>query len=798
MKSINRRDFITSSLGASLILPTFLSAQSPNSTVQPLIIDASKLPPQVVKNYLKTGTTKSPNGVEFTADSRSLLINDAPILPVMGEFHYSRYPENEWREELLKMKMGGIDIAATYVFWIHHEEIEGQFDWSEQKNLRKFIELCKEVEMPLALRVGPWCHGEVRNGGFPDWLMNKGWKLRTDDEHYLEKVKKLYNEISAQVKGLFWKDGGNIITVQLENEFKGKAEHMMSLKKLAVEAGLDAPIYTRTGWTNTTTPMPLGEIVPLYGVYAEGFWDREITPMPGDYKTGFMFWLARTNSAIATDQLGSEKRKDEKDVYLYPFFCCEIGGGMMPSYHRRILIYPKDIESTSMIKIGSGNNLQGYYMYHGGTNPEGKLSTLHESQATNYWNDMPVKSYDFQAPLGEFGQINPHYHSLRRMHLFLRDFGADLATMPAHLPEKYSTDSKDIETLRWTVRTDGISGYVFVNNYQRLQKMSPKIGVQFQVKLINETLNFPKTPFTVPQDAVFFMPFNLKIADAKLIYATAQPICKLEENNETYLFFAEIPNVKAEFVFDEKAKLVSENHYKTTSGKSIKIILLNAEKSLQLWKGKFQDKERVFLTKAGLVIDGKNLRLTSENIADLQVSIFPAASSLSSIKPKQNGVFADFSAPKPKVSSFKVSFEQIKPADAPREIKNGSKGVAEAPSDTDFEKAAVWRIKLPKGLNTTKNLVLRIGYNGDVARFYLDGKMLTDNFYNGNVFEIGINRYAPEIFNKEILLKILPLRMDAPIYLQDDAKPNFEGKDSICKVLKVDLVEIYQTTLNGK
>ncbi len=60
----------------------------------------------------------------------------------MGEFHYARYPEAEWEREILKMKAGGVEIVATYVFWIHHEEVEGQFDWSGQRDLRRFIELC--------------------------------------------------------------------------------------------------------------------------------------------------------------------------------------------------------------------------------------------------------------------------------------------------------------------------------------------------------------------------------------------------------------------------------------------------------------------------------------------------------------------------------------------------------------------------------------------------------------------------------------------------------------------------------
>ena len=102
---------------------------------------------------------------------------------------------------------------------------------------------------------------------------------------------------------------------------------------------------------------------------------------------------------------------------------------MMSSYHRRVFIQPEDTESLALVKLGSGVNLLGFYMYHGGQNPEGKLTNLNETQATNYWNDLPVKNYDFQAPIGEYGQEREHYHWLRLLGLFLQDFGPGLSGM---------------------------------------------------------------------------------------------------------------------------------------------------------------------------------------------------------------------------------------------------------------------------------------------------------------------------------------------------------------------------------
>src|SRR3954467_12465388 len=124
----------------------------------PLSLDVSR-PPAMNRQRIVMGTAKNPSGVELTVDGAGFRENDRPWVPVMGEFHYSRYPENEWRDELLKMKAGGVDIVACYVFWIHHEEIENQWDWTGQRDLRRFIELCGELGLRTIVRCGPWDHG---------------------------------------------------------------------------------------------------------------------------------------------------------------------------------------------------------------------------------------------------------------------------------------------------------------------------------------------------------------------------------------------------------------------------------------------------------------------------------------------------------------------------------------------------------------------------------------------------------------------------------------------------------------
>ena len=170
----------------------------------------------------------------------------------------------------------------------------------------------------------------------------------------------------------------------------------MALKKIALDAGFDLPFYTRTGWPELATPVPFGEMLPLYGDYADGFWDRTLGETDGNYYKAFNFKAFRSSTAIATEQI-DYSQPSATSQESYPYFTCEMGGGMATAYHRRPYVYPEDAYSMALVKLGSGSNLLGYYMYHGGTNPEG-LTTLNENQrtvATNY-NDMPVKPMTFR------------------------------------------------------------------------------------------------------------------------------------------------------------------------------------------------------------------------------------------------------------------------------------------------------------------------------------------------------------------------------------------------------------------
>jgi beta-galactosidase len=816
MSDLSRREILSATFGAALIgnpgraVAALTESVDVPAPVEPLTLNAALANRGEPPRLLQMGTFTRPDGRTLKVDSQCLLLDGRPWLPVMGEFHYSRYPADEWVTELKKLKAGGLDIVASYVFWIHHEEVEGVWDWSGRRDLRAFVEACAEAGLFAVVRCGPWAHGEVRNGGFPDWLQKKGIRLRSDDPKYLSEAKRLYEAIAEQLSGLLWKDGGLVIGIQCENEFGGPAQHLLTLKKLAFEAGLDVPMYTRTGWPRLSTPMPPGEFLPLSGAYAEGFWDRELTPMPGSYGDGFRFILesGAGTGAIGTDQLGSN-RASGTEAARYPYLCCELGGGMAVSYHRRLDVTPADVESTALVKIGSGNNLQGYYMVHGGTNPPGKLSTLQESQATAYWNDLPVKTYDFQTLLGEFGQVRPHYHGLRRLHLVLRDWGTQMARQDAFLPDIRPRNSKDTATLRWSVRTDGRHGALFVNNYQRGQSMPAHKDVRFEVRLPDAGITLPSRPISVPANREFFFPLGLDLGGVHLQWATAQPICYVQDGLIRTVFFAQITGISAEFAFQNDVKILGAKGQRLDDEGTpvirdvptgtdvaillqgpndlIRIVLLDEVTSRACWKGIVGGKERVLLSPDSLVFHQDGLLVTSEKRPS--VAMYPAPRQVrlnqAAIAGKADGIFTRYSLAAPSENPT-PRLEAVRAAGPARKVTMGSQKVAEAPSDADFATAAVWRILIGP---TKGEVLLRIRYAGDVARLYAEDEFLTDNFYNGRPFEFGLWRTDA----KELRLEILPLRKDAPIYLEHP--PAFGSEAEIAKVLGIELVPCHRQTL---
>ena len=650
-------------------------------------------------NHLNMGG-KNPKGEEINVTSRYFTRNGKPWIGVMGEFHFSRYSRENWHRELAKMKAGGITIVSTYLFWIYHEEIEGKMDFGGDNDIRAFIEECKDVGLDVVIRIGPWAHGECRNGGFPDWLLKKDYKLRDNNEEYLAVVKKWYQSIYNEVKGLFYKDGGNIIAVQIENEFVDNAEHLAKLKEIAVECGFIAPIYTVTGWNSASgAKIPVDEVVPVFGGYCEAPWENHmnrLSPSPH-----YFFNRMRNDSAIGTDLIAKTQSDGWQLPYeRYPFATCELGGGIEVTHHRRPIIKPMDIYAVSLVKLGDGNNLVGYYMYHGGTNKIGELSTFNETKATGYPNDYPILSYDFQAPLSEYGEVREQYGLLNMLHMFVNDFGEEFAPMIA-VDSANSVAADDTNSLRYGMRTNGKSGFVFVNHYQRLTELADIENAVISA----ENVEFP--PIDVKGEVSFFMPFNMKMGDSVLEYATAQPLCKCDD---TY-FFAEIPNIKAEYKFSKG------------SANIVTVPFENAKYMRKL---------------NGTVYIGGGCNLYEENgqIHSVEDGEY--------ICQKWNG----------------SEFETLKIGQSAKQSNVEITGVENAPFEPKYkeelciggERELTWKkINVDGGYGFAE-----IDYVGDVAQIYADGELVADDYYYGKTWRVPCKL----LYGKECYMVISEMKDD--------------------------------------
>jgi hypothetical protein len=822
--------------GAIFLTTIFATAPSCAQSSGTLIrIDASQLAAEPGTANYGAGTATTPTAVTLGLNSRYLTRNGKPWLPVMGEFHYSRVPRDQWEDEILKMKASGVNIISTYAIWIHHEEIKGQFDWTGQRDLRAFALLCQKHGMDLVVRIGPWVHGEVRNGGLPDWVLRQG-PTRVNDPAYLASVRAWYAQIGLQLKGQLWKDGGPVIGVQLENEYAqrgpGAGEaHILELKKSAIASGLDVPFYFVTGWDNAVVPPRA--VIPVYGGYPDAPWESSTAKLPPSEVYAFRF-ESRVSSIVNADRAHGESIATKTRVDQLPYLTAEIGAGNEDTYHRRPVITADDIASMAPVMLGSGVNLYGTYMFHGGENPDGKLSTLQESQDTGYPNDLPIKSYDFQAPLGEFGEERASFRKLKVFQYFLNDFGADLAPMTVHPPMQRPHDSTDLASPRASVRANGDSGFIFFNNYVRNYAMPARKATQFLIRLPQGELTVPHEPIDLPSRAYFIWPFNLNADGVILRYSTAQLFTRLDDKGIDTFYFEALPGIPGELAFkastvdtveSSNGKIIRDSgtiyvrgvepgvnssiDVVSSSGKRVRMVLLTAREAENAWKVHINGGDHLVITEKDFLIDSdarpERIKLRSLASPQFAFIVTPPVDSLKASRPltltSRTSHAVSFALEVPAWDSSMEYRQTLRAGIAPP-IKLGPSvnwrplGVALAPCAGELPHAAKWKLIIAAGaLRDLSELFLEVDYTGDVARFSRNHSLLDDNFFNGEPWAIGLKRFLAPDGPSAFELSILPLRKDAPVYFELPKPIQFEPNGQADKLNGIRLVPEYQVEI---
>jgi len=661
----------------------------------------------------------NPRGDKLGVNNKYFVKDGKPWFPVMGEMHYNRVLPQEWEKEIIKMKNGGLSIVATYIFWNEHETRKGVWDWKGNRDLNSFIKLCQKHDMYVWLRIGPWSHGEQLHGGHPDWIQKMKGR-RSNDPEYIKESVKLFNQIGAQTKGLYFAQGGPIIGTQLENEYaSGQAAHISKLKEIAQQAQINPVYWSITA--NTVFDDKKMEVIPLQGSYPYRGWEKGGGGPTKDFLYGDDQW-------IMTDALG----KVFYDVNAFPRGLCEQGCGGQMTYGNRFEVEPHVVEAHLQNQIGRGMNLIGYYMFHGGTQTPG----LKEP-------DYP-ETYDFQSPISEFGLLRPSYKYLKVLHSFVNDFGSDLVTMQVYEPKNPVRDEKDTENLRYVARAKGNSGFLFLGNTQVRVNMPDKT-VAMQVNLDNETINIPA--LTLKGQTTAILPFNLKAGSTVIKYVTAQPFARLVNGKNITLFFQQLQGVKPQLALANNGTVKTKNFagwnsqvknnevqlttadqtdlsFSDKDGNNITLVFLTRKQVENAWRIRLKNQEALLITDADVLAENDKITFQQTGKASFNLMVYPKG-----LNAFSNQKLLQTSGQK---NTFFDTYQQKTQAYVP----NISVG---------YPQKQIAVVSLPPVLpSNVSDVILNIDYLGNACKIMQNDKYITDNLFNGTIWEIGLQRFSKQ------------------------------------------------------
>lgn len=338
-----------------------------------------------------------------TVKDRQFMMDGRPYRIISGAMHYFRIVPQYWKDRLRKLKACGFNTVETYTCWNLHERKEGAFDFDGMLDIEKYIETAAELGLNVIVRPGPYICAEWELGGLPSWLLSyPQMSLRCNDPLYLEKVKPYYSQLLSRIKPHLATNGGNVIMMQVENEYGSYGndkEYLKEVENIYRENGIDCLLFTSDG--------------PTEWMLAGGTLDH----LP------------------AVANFGSHPKENFEVLQNFrpndPLMCGEFWSGWFDhwydSHHTRTT---EDIAADTQELIDSGASFN-FYMFHGGTN-------FGFCNGANYIKgdyQPTITSYDYCAPLSEAGDLTPTFYKLKEMLTQLPDASKTNYTVE-NLPKK--------------------------------------------------------------------------------------------------------------------------------------------------------------------------------------------------------------------------------------------------------------------------------------------------------------------------------------------------------------------------
>lgn len=319
--------------------------------------------------------------------SDDFYLNGKPFKILSGAIHYFRVHPDDWYHSLYNLKALGFNTVETYVAWNLHEPQKGNFQFEGILDIEKFLDTAKALGLYAIVRPSPFICAEWEFGGLPAWLLTEEMKIRSSDPTYLKHVADYYDVLLPKLVERQFDKGGNILMMQIENEygsFGEEKDYLRALKGLMEERGVTVPFFTSDG------------------------------PWRATLRAGSMI----EDDILTTGNFGSKAKlnfKDMQDFFdehgkKWPLMCMEFWDGWFNRWHDPIIRRdPQELAEAvkECIELGSIN----LYMFHGGTN----FGFMNGCSARGVTDLPQVTSYDYDAPLDEQGNPTAKYFAIKDM-----------------------------------------------------------------------------------------------------------------------------------------------------------------------------------------------------------------------------------------------------------------------------------------------------------------------------------------------------------------------------------------------
>ena len=318
----------------------------------------------------------------LTYNDKTFLMDGKPYTILSGAMHYFRIPREYWHDRLLKLKEIGFNTVETYTAWNLHEREEGVFDFTGMLDVAAYVDEAAALGLNVILRPGPYICSEWEFGGLPAWLLRyDDMAIRCADPLFIEKVRRYYHALFDELRPRLATNGGNIIMVQIENEYGSYGndkDYLNAVVDIYRECGVDVTLFTSDGacwWMLGGGTLPDYLCVANFGSHP------------------------KENFAML------EKFRPDQ-----PKMCGEYWVGWFDHwYEEHHVREPEEIAALFRDMLDAGASLN-FYMFHGGTNFGFMNGANHGGKY-----EPTITSYDYNALLSEAGDLTPAYHAVRKI-----------------------------------------------------------------------------------------------------------------------------------------------------------------------------------------------------------------------------------------------------------------------------------------------------------------------------------------------------------------------------------------------